>query len=133
MKQGKNFPLLPSSRAATIRDRMGFPRQGQAFQILPFRLCGRLAHVGTQQHVNSMTLSPVMLTSCEARLRVQARRGPRDKLGGGHTMNREQCLRGGVYYKTLPCREDLGTHGEARVGLRLHGEDNDTPAQMIPP
>lgn len=133
MKQGKNFPLLPFSRAATIKDRTGFPRQGQAFQILPFPLCGRPAHTGTQQHVNSITLSPVMLTSCEARLRVQARRGPRDKLGGGHMMNREQCLSGSVFNKTLPCREGLGKHGEARVGLRLHGDVNDTPAQMIPP
>lgn len=54
-------------------------------------------------------------------------------MGGGHTMNREQCLRGSVFNKMLPCREGLGKHGEARVGLGLHGEVNETPAQMIPP
>ena len=73
---GKNLPLLPFSRAATIKDRTGFPSQGQAFQILPFQLRGRPAHTGAQQHVNSIIPSPVMLTSCEAHLRSQARRGP---------------------------------------------------------
>lgn len=66
-------------------------------------------------------------------LSVQGRRGPRDKLSGRNMMNKEWCLCGSVFNKMFPCREDLGKNGEARVGLRLPGEVNETPAQMIPP